>query len=76
MFSAKYERIIFQFLLSGIMSFVVSGTATARITGFEDFMFGAWIDAWLPAWLVAFPTIVVISPLVMRFAKSLIKTAD
>ncbi|MGI9353444.1 MAG: DUF2798 domain-containing protein [Rhizobiaceae bacterium] len=74
MLPKKYETVVFQFLISGVMSFLVSGTATLRLTGFDGFTITAWISAWLPAWAVAYPTIVILTPAIRKVAEILVKT--
>ena len=43
-------------IVSGIMSFLVSGIATVRALGPVDGFLGTWMSAWVIAWAVAFPT--------------------
>lgn len=60
---ARYGHVLFGFILSGLMSFIVSGIATARALGLsEGFMFD-WITAWLTSWAVAFPTVLFVAPI-------------
>jgi hypothetical protein len=63
---ARYAPILFGFVLSGLMSFLVSGIATARNFGFVPDFVGLWIGAWLPSWLIAFPVVLVVAPLARR----------
>lgn len=63
----RYAPLLFGFLLSGMMSFVVSGIATFRAVGPVDGFSGLWLAAWLPSWLVAFPTVLIVAPIVRRF---------
>ena len=58
-------------ILSGAMSFLVSGVATYRSLGMPPGFFGLWISAWLPAWCVAFPTLYLLRPHVMRWVEGL-----
>lgn len=50
-------------ILSGFMSLLVSGIATARTVGFVRALPDAWCSAWLSSWLVAFPAVLVVAPL-------------
>lgn len=62
----RYEQIAFGLLLSGMMSFIVSGLATFLGLGLSaDFLFH-WIKAWLPSWAFAFPVVLVVAPFVRR----------
>lgn len=62
----KYAPILFGLLLSGLMSFVVSGIATFRALGLNETFFVDWIQSWISSWLVAFPTVLVVAPLVRK----------
>ena len=62
---AKFELPLFALLLSGLMSFLVSGVALMRtLGGLPEWT--AWIHAWLSSWLVAFPAVMLIAPLVRK----------
>ncbi|WP_205574653.1 DUF2798 domain-containing protein [Indioceanicola profundi] len=63
---ARYAPVLFGFLLSGLMSLIVSGIATLRATGLPPNFPAIWFQAWLPSWGVAFPTVLVVAPLVRR----------
>lgn len=73
--SARYAPILFGFVLSGLMSFIVSGIATLRNAGFIDGFIGLWINAWLPSWLVAFPVVLVIAPIARRLVALAMKAS-
>jgi hypothetical protein len=48
---SRYAPFLFGFVLSGLMSLIVSGVATVRNAGFGDDFLGMWINAWLsPGW--------------------------
>lgn len=70
----RFAPILFGFILSALMSFVVSGIATFRNAGLVDGYFGLWISAWLPSWLIAFPVVLVVAPVARRFVGSLVRT--
>lgn len=68
---AQFELPLFALLLSGLMSFIVSGVALMRNLG--DIPGAAlWINAWLTSWLVAFPAVIVIAPLVRKIVGRLV----
>jgi hypothetical protein len=48
------------------MSFIISGVATLRALGWVDGFFGKWMGAWGLSWLIAFPTVLVVFPLVRK----------
>jgi hypothetical protein len=63
---AKYAPMLFGFILSGLMSFLVSGISTFRAAGHGASVVGLWTGAWLTAWLVAFPVVLVVAPLARK----------
>jgi hypothetical protein len=70
---ARFAPVLFGFVLSALMSFVVSGIATYRNFGFVDDFPSQWIGAWLPSWLIAFPVVLVVAPVARRFVGLLVK---
>jgi len=70
---ARFAPLLFGFVLSALMSFVVSGIATFRNFGLVDGFFALWIGAWVPSCLVAFPVVLVVAPIARRFVGLLVK---
>ena len=66
MIPKQYTAQVFAFfmalLMSGIMSFVIS----AFNIGWAEGILIIWLHAWMLAFVVAFPTIMVVSPLVRK----------
>lgn len=61
-----YARILMPLILSIIMSGVVSAVATIASIGLgPDFALG-WPKAWGASWMVAFPTLLLVLPVVRR----------
>ncbi|WP_309772468.1 MULTISPECIES: DUF2798 domain-containing protein [Agrobacterium] len=70
---ARYGAILMPMVLSILMTFVVSLIATVRAIGFtEDFMI-RWLPAWGLSWFVAFPTLLLVLPLVRRIVNALVE---
>ena len=69
----RFAPFLFGFVLSALMSFVVSGIATQRNAGFIDGFFGLWLDAWLSSWLFAFPIVLLVAPIARRLVGLLVK---
>ena len=63
---ARFAPILFGLLLSGSMSFIVSGVATFRAVGVAPGFPGLWITSWLWSWSVAFPSVLLLRPVVTR----------
>lgn len=73
MIPAKYAHILFGFILSGLMSGMVSAIATLRVLGLNaDFPLN-WVSSWMPSWGIAFPTVLVIAPLTRKLVSKLIR---
>ena len=53
MISPRFAPIAFGFVLSALMSLVVSGISTVRTAGLIEGFGNLWIGAWLPSWLIA-----------------------
>ena len=66
MIPARYAPALFALILSGLMSFVVSGIATIRAIGPVEGLFSTWMSSWGFCWLVAFPTAMIVAPLARR----------
>ncbi|WP_448247251.1 DUF2798 domain-containing protein [Thalassotalea agariperforans] len=69
MIARKYHRLVFSFfmsfLMSGIMSFVIS----IFNLGFIDGILFIWLKAWGFAFTIAFPTIILVSPIVFKLVE-------
>lgn len=70
---ARYAGIIMPLVLSILMSCVVSGISTLASIGFAAGMAGQWMSAWALSWLVAFPSLLVVLPLVRRIVAALVQ---
>ena len=69
---SRSANILFGFILSALMSFLVSGIAILRNAGLDDTFLSMWMEAWLPSWLIAFPTVLVVAPLMRRLVGMLV----
>ena len=72
MIPARFAPVLFGLVLSGLMSFVVSGIATFRATGPVPHFAGLWAGAWITAWAVAFPIVLVVAPVARRLVQRLV----
>ena len=71
----KIERIEFlltAFLLSMMMTFIVSAISTLISIGLQEGFLFLWLKAWGSSWLVAFPSVVFVLPLVRRMVHKLV----
>ena len=63
---ARYATVVMPFFLSFLMTCVVSLISTLRGAGFEAGFFPLWFGSWALSWLVAYPTLLLVLPLVRR----------
>ncbi|WP_375571233.1 DUF2798 domain-containing protein [Ahrensia marina] len=73
MIPQRFAPILFGFILSGLMSLLVSGIATWRALGLPPEFVAVWMAAWINAWIVAFPAVLVVAPVTRRLVAKLVK---
>lgn len=61
-------RFLIPFFLSFAMSCIISLISTLKSVGWADFVVSHWAQSWMFSWCVAFPTVLILLPLVRRFA--------
>jgi len=66
MYKQRKAAILFSFLLSGMMSCIVTGIATLRVLGFTEPLLSKWMSSWMFGWLVAFPVVYFVAPMVRK----------
>lgn len=71
MIPARFAHIAFGFILSGMMSFLVSGISTFLAIGMVPGFVAQWLGGWLPSWAVAFPIVLIVAPLARRLVAAL-----
>lgn len=71
MIPARFAPVLFGFILSGLMSCIVSGIATFRVLDGDGAFFESWMTSWMFSWVVAFPTVLVVAPLARRIVARL-----
>ncbi|MFZ2999731.1 MAG: DUF2798 domain-containing protein [Undibacterium umbellatum] len=70
---ARYAGLVMPFLLSILMTFIVSLISTLRSVGLVDHFLPIWMGSWALSWMVAFPTLLLVLPLVRRMTSLLIE---
>lgn len=63
---ARYAALVMPLVLSVLMTFVVSAISTLKSLGATPAFLATWPSAWALSWLVAFPTLLLVLPLVRR----------
>lgn len=72
MIPARYAHILFGFLLSGMMSFLVSVLSTFRALGLDANFAHAWMGNWAVSWATAFPVVLIVAPITRRIVARLV----
>ena len=70
---ARYAGIVMPLVLSLLMTCVVSAIATARSQGLTAAFAQTWMAAWGLSWLIAFPTLLLVMPLVRRVVAAIVE---
>ena len=65
---AKWAMVVIPFILSCLMSGIISLINMLRNLGWIDGFFQLWIHNWMISWAFAFPIVLVLLPLVRRVA--------
>ncbi len=69
---ARYAGIVLPFLLSILMTCVISGVSTGLALGMSREALLAWPVAWASSWIIGFPTLLVVLPFVRRLTAALV----
>ena len=62
-------------LLSVLMTFIISLISTLRSVGMTPEMPQLWLGSWALSWLVAFPTLLLVLPLVRKATAAIVDVA-
>jgi hypothetical protein len=68
----KMHAIVLPFLLSMIMTLIVSAISTLHALGING-IFRVWLESWLFSWAVAFPTLLFVLPLVRKLVRLIVE---
>ncbi len=69
---ARYAGFVMPLLLSVFMTCIVSMISTLRSVGLAPHLMQLWAGAWALSWLIAFPTLLLVLPLVRRATAALV----
>jgi Protein of unknown function (DUF2798) len=70
---ARYAGILMPFILSIIMTMVVSAVATVKNLGIGPDFVSDWLSAWAMSWVIAFPTLLMALPLTRRLVRLVVQ---
>jgi uncharacterized membrane protein YhdT len=68
---ARLTHAAFGFLLSGLMTWIVSAVATVRNVGWKAASVAKWFNAFSASWPITFPTVLIVAPIVRRIVTRL-----
>ena len=70
--SAKWATIVMPFILSCLMSGIISLINMLRNLGWIDGFITLWFHNWMISWAIAFPIVVTLLPFVRKFTGLLV----
>lgn len=70
---ARYAGLVMPFILSLMMSCLVTGISVLRTQGLSPDFPHLWMSAWGLSWVVAFPVLLVVLPFVRRVVRLLVE---
>ena len=70
---ARSQTVLIPLFLSFLMSLVVSMVATLKAVGFEPGLAGKVLQAWSVSFPVAFPSVMLLLPLVRRMVGAMVE---
>jgi hypothetical protein len=74
-FNPKHSHLLFAFFMSLLMAFLMSGVLTAIHLGFTPHFVAQWLHSFILAWPIAFPSILLIAPIVRKIVVKLTEQA-
>jgi hypothetical protein len=72
---ARFAPVLMSFLLSLLMTCLVSLIATLRSVGLTPDLLRLWPGSWLLSWVVAFPVTLLVLPVVRRLTATWVEKA-
>lgn len=69
---ARYAALVMPLLLSILMTAIISLVSTLRAVGVIPDLLELWLGAWMVSWLVAFPTLLLVLPVVRRLTAAIV----
>ncbi len=73
---ARAASLVMPLLLSVLMTLIVSLVSTLKSLGLEAFTLQGWLSAWGVSWLIAFPTLLLVLPLVKKLTAYLVQAGS
>ena len=76
MIPARFESLVFSFLLSVFMSCLSTFVALYTAVGLSEHFLGLWLNAWGHSWAVSLPILLLVTPSVRFMAKKLVTSPE
>lgn len=73
---ARYTGVVMPFILSMLMTCIVSLICTLKTNGLAEDLPHIWLSAWGLSWLVAFPTLLLILPFVRKLTALIMEPSE
>ncbi|MFA5632325.1 MAG: DUF2798 domain-containing protein [Porticoccaceae bacterium] len=73
MIDRKYQRFVFAFFMSLLMSCAMSLVISIFNVGLVHNIISIWLKAWAFAFVVAFPSIIMVAPVVQKLVELVLK---
>lgn len=70
---ARYGALVMPLILTAMMTCVISGISTVNALGVTAQVLRDWPRAWVMSWIVAYPTILVVLPVVRRLTAMVVE---
>lgn len=71
----RYAGIVMPFLLSVLMTCIVSTISTLKSIGWGGTFFRVWPGAWALSWVIAFPVLLLVLPVVRKLTALVVRPA-
>ena len=71
---ARYASLVLPLFLTCVMTCVVSGISTLRVAGIGPGVLGTWLVSWGMSWTVAYPTMLLVLPVVKKMVAALVQS--
>ncbi|MEL6225506.1 MAG: DUF2798 domain-containing protein, partial [Pseudomonadota bacterium] len=71
---AVTEPYVYGALLSCLMCVITTGIATLVAIGLTSAVLATWLSSWFAAWLIAFPSVLIVAPIVRRLTSRIVAT--
>jgi hypothetical protein len=72
---AHYASVVMPLLLSIFMTCIVSMISTLKGLGAGPHFIHTWLSAWAISWVIAFPTLLLVLPVVRKTTTALVRAA-